>query len=143
MDVTSAILQVVQDSCQCVYGQSEVDGKLFRCFDGSEDSVTYRARLLATAEVGTQSLVSSLEQWAAAGSSVMVERGVALTVDADCSVEISDRLQKEAECGAEQTDEADHTAAVAGAVVGGVLAALIAAAIITTIVIIIVIVMRR
>ena len=142
MDVTSAILQVVQDSCQCAYGQSEVDGELFRCFDGSEDSVTYRARLLATAEVGTQSLVSSLEQWVAAGSSVVVG-GVALTVDAGCSVEISDRLQKEAECGAEQTDETDHTAAVAGAVVGGVLAVLIVAAIITTIVIIIVIVMRR
>ena len=142
MDVTSAILQVVQDSCQCVYGQSEVDGELFRCFDGSEDSVTYRARLLATTEVGTQSLVSSLEQWVAAGSSVVVG-GVALTVDAGCSVEISDRLQKEAECGAEQTDEADHTAVVTGAVVGGVLAVLIVAAIITTLVIIIVIVMRR
>ena len=114
MDVTSAILQVVQDSCQCVYGQSEVDGKLFRCFDGSEDSVTYRARLLATAEVGTQSLVSSLEQWVAAGSSVMVESGP-LMVDSGCSVEISNPQQ--GECGAQ-----NNAAMVAGAMAGGVMA---------------------
>ena len=136
MDVTSAILQVVQDSCQCVYGQSEVDGELFRCFDGSEDSVTYRARLLATAEVGTQSLASSLEQWVAAESSVVVG-GVALTVDAGCSVEISD-LQ-ETECGAEEA-ESDITAVVAGAAAGGGVVVLVAIAVIITA---IVIAMRR
>ena len=108
MDITSAILQVVQDSCQCVYGQSEVDGELFRCFDGSEDSVTYRARLLATAEVDTQSLVSSLEEFVRAGNSVMVE-SAALMVDSDCGVEVSSLRQEE--CGAQSV-----------AVAGGVLA---------------------
>ena len=113
MDITSAILQLVQDSCQCVYGQSEVDGELFRCFDGSEDSVTYRARLLATTEVDTQSLVSSLEEFVRAESSVVVE-SAALMVDSDCSVEVSSLRQEE--CGVQST------AVLAGAVAGGAMA---------------------
>ena len=141
MDITSAILQVVQDSCQCVYGQSEVDGELFRCFDGSEDSVTYRARLLATAEVDTQSLSSYLEEWVAAGSSVVVG-GVVLSVDEDCSGEIADLLQEEEGCRAEGTSS-DSTGVVAGAVVGATVAVLAVATVAVLIIVVIVILKRR
>ena len=138
-DISDAILQLVQGSCQCTYTALNIDGEVFRCFDGAEDSVTYRARVLATVEVDTQSLSSYLEEWVAAGSSVVVG-GVVMSVDEDCSGEIADLLQEEEGCRAEPTSS-DSTGVVAGAVVGAAVAALVVATVI--IIACIVIVKRR
>ena len=95
--------------------------------------------MLATVEVDTQSLSSYLEEWVAAGSSVVVG-GVVLSVDEDCSGEIADLLQEEEGCRAEPTSS-DSTGVVAGAVVGAAVAALVVATVI--IIACIVIVKRR
>ena len=120
MDISSALRQVVRDSCQCRYGQSEIDRKVFHCFKGSENSVTYRARLLATADVDIQSLTSYLEEWVAGGNSIVVE-GVILIVDEDCSVEIADLLQQEEGCTVETASSDINVVAVAVGVGGPVL----------------------
>ena len=137
-DISDAILQLVQSSCQCTYTALNVNGEVFRCFDGAEDSVTYRARVLATVEVDTQSLSSYLEEWVAAGSSVVVE-GFVLSVDEDCSGEIADLLQEEEGCRAQPTSS-DSTGVVAGAVVGTAVAALVVA---TVIILAFVVILRR
>lgn len=113
---------MVQDSCQCSYSLSEVDSELFHCFDRSEESVAYRARLVATAEVDTESIVSSLEEWAA-DRNIIVMGGVLLTAESGC--EISDLMQEEGVCAAKAGSNSKanstkiSTAVMAGAVVGG------------------------
>ena len=123
----------------CAFSTLNIDSEVFLCFDGAEDSITYRARVLATAEVDTRSLSSYLEEWVAAGSSVVVG-GVVLSVDEDCSGEIADLLQEEDGCRAEPTSS-DSTRVVAGTVVGAIIAVLIVATV--AILIIIVILKRR
>ena len=140
-DISDAILQRVQSSCQCTYTALNVNGEVFRCFDGAEGSVTYRARVLATVEVDTQSLSSYLEEWMAAGSSVVVG-GVVLSVDEDCSGEIADLLQEEEGCRAQPTSS-DSTGAVAGAVVGAAVAVLFVATVIILIILAFVVILKR
>ena len=134
MDISSTISQVVQDSCQCRYGQSEIDREVFHCFDGSENSVTYRARLLATADVDIQSLTSYLEEWVAGGNSIVVG-GVNLVVNKDCSVEIADLLQQEEGCTVESARSGINGVAVATSVGGTVLIACTVTVAVVTIVI--------
>ena len=137
-EISDALLQVVQGSCQCALS---IDSEAFRCIDGAEDSVTYQARVLATVEVDTQSLSSYLEEWVAAGSSVVVG-GVVLSVDEDCSGEIADLLQEEEGCRAEPTSS-DSTGVVAGAVVGAAVAVLIVATVIVLTTLAFVVILRR
>ena len=140
-DISDALLQLVQGSCQCTYSALNIDSEVFRCFDGEEDSVTYRARLLATVEVDTQSLSSYLEEWVAAGSSVVVG-GVVLSVDEDCSVEIADLLQEEEGCRAEWTSS-DSTGVVAGAVVGTVAVLVVAIVAVSVTIVALSVIMKR
>jgi len=116
-DISTTLRLVVHESCQCRYGQSEINREMFHCFEGSQNSVTYRARLLATADVDIQSLTSYLEEWVAGGNSVVVE-GVILSVDEDCSAEIADLLQQEEACREEATRR-DNTGVVTAVSVGG------------------------
>ena len=51
---------------------SDVDSELFRCFEGSDGSVTWRARLLATSEVEEDMLSSVLEDWVSGVGSVVL-----------------------------------------------------------------------
>ena len=137
--MSSALHQVVQNSCQCRYGQSEIGREVFHCFEGSQGSVTYRAQLLATADVDIQSLTSYLEEWVAGGNSVVVE-GVILSVDEDCSAEIADLLQQEEACR-EETTRRDNTGVVTAVSVGGTL--LITSTILIAGAIVIVVILRR
>ena len=113
------MLQVVQDSCQCTYGQSNIQSGQFLCFDEMEDNniVTYRAVLLGTAEVNTRALVSSLEEWVATESDVTVG-GLTLTVEGSC--EISD-LQTEEQCADSEDSESDERNTAVMVVAAGVI----------------------
>ena len=85
-------MAVVEEECECTYSIRSIDSELFRCFEGSAGSVTWRARLLATSEVGQNSLSSVLEDWVSGGGSVMVE-GVYLSLVPQCSGQIDQLLQ--------------------------------------------------
>ena len=75
-------VQVVQDMCMCSW--SEADSEFFQCFDGSDGSVTWWARLLATSEVEQDRLFSVLEDCVSGGGNVVVG-GVVLSLVPQCS----------------------------------------------------------
>ena len=137
-DISSAVEQVVQDKCVCSW--SEVDSELFRCFEGSDDSVTWRARLLATSEVEEDRLFSVLEDWVSGGGS-MVVGGVALSLVPQCSRQIDQLLQDQDGCkGSEGGVSAGSSA---GAVAGGIVSALVVVVAITAVVIAALILWKR
>ena len=112
------MLQVIQNSCQCTYGQFNIQNEQFKCFDEMDEMrgiVTYRARLLGTAEVNARALVSSLEEWVAAESSVIVG-GLTLRVEDIC--EISD-LQTEEQCSDESDTKSNERDTAVMAVAAG------------------------
>ena len=133
-DITKAVQQLIEDSCGCVYSLCNIDGAAFRCFAGSERSVTYRARLHATVDVGTASLSTFLREWVSGGNSAVVG-GVTLSVDQDCTVEISDLFEEECERGREEAGS-DSVAAIVGWAFGAVLLVVVVGIVVTTIVII-------
>ena len=116
-----------------------IDKQFFVCYPESPSHVTYRARLEATSEKESGSLISLIEEWVRGGASVIVT-GVLMTVDTDYSVAISSL--NEGECspnvaGDKNSDDGgNNTAIITGAVVAIVL-------IIVTIVVIVFLVAKR
>ena len=117
---------------------SEADSELFRCFDGSDGSVTWRARLLATSEVEEDRLSSVLEDWVSGGGSVVVG-GVALSLVPQCSGQIDQLLQDQDGC----QGGGESAGSNAGAVAGGVVSALVVVAAITAVAIAALILWKR
>ena len=128
----------MQDMCMCSW--SEADSELFRCFEGSDGSVTWRARLLATSEVEEDRLFSVLEDWVSGGGSVVVA-GVALSLVPQCSRQIDQLLQDQDGCQGSEGGESAGSSA--GAVAGGVVSALVVVVAITAVAIAALILWKR
>ena len=122
----------------CVCSWSEADSELFRCFEGSDGSVTWRARLLATSEVEEDMLSSVLEDWVSGGSSVVVG-SVALSLVPQCSGQIDQLLQDQDGC----QGGGESAGSNAGAVAGGIVSALVVVAAITAVAIAALILWKR
>ena len=91
--ITAAVVKQLQTSCaECV--PEIIDNHFFVCYPESPSHVTYRARLEATSERGSDSLVSLIEDWVRGGPGVIVT-GVLMTVDSHCSVAISSLSEEE------------------------------------------------
>ena len=117
---------------------SEADSELFQCFEGSDGSVTWRARLLATSEVEEDRLFSVLEDWVSGGGSVVVG-SVVLSLVPQCSGQIDQLLQDQDGC----QGGGESAGSSAGAVAGGVVSALVVVAAITAVVIAALILWKR
>ena len=83
----------------------------FYCFEGSEQFVTYRSELHATASLPVTSLLSVMEEWVEGGARLTV-RGVALAVDDSCPIALSG-FDDEGCPREEEGDGAVNTAAIA------------------------------
>ena len=126
-------MAVVEEECEYTYSIRSIDSELFRCFDGSAGSVMWRARLLATSEVGQDSLSSVLEDWVSGGGSVMVG-GITLSLVPQCSGQIDQLLQYQDGCqgGGESAGSSGGAVGVVSVLV--VVSAITAVAIAATIV---------
>ena len=128
-------MAVVEEECECTYSIRSIDSELFRCFEGSDSSVTWRARLLATSEVGQDSLSSVLEDWVSGGGSVMVG-GVYLSLVPQCSGQINQLLQDQDGCqggGESAGGSAGGSAGDSGGAVAGVVSGLVVVSVITAV----------
>ena len=122
-DITAAVVEVLQALCGECVSEMVIDNQFFVCYPESPSHVTYRARLEATSERESGSLISLIEEWVRGGASVIVT-GVLMTVDPDCSVAISSL--SEGECSPTTTTIAEDlgvndgktTAVIAGALLG-------------------------
>ena len=118
-------MAVVEEECECTYSIRSIDSELFRCFEGSDSSVTWRARLLATSE---DSLSSVLEDWVSGGGSVMVG-SLNLSIVPQCSGQIDQLLQDQDGC----QGGGESAGSSAGAVAGGVVSVLVVVSVITAV----------
>ena len=125
-------MAVVEEECECTYSIRSIDSELFRCFEGSAGSVTWRARLLGTSEVGQDSLSSVLEDWVSEGGSVMVG-GVTLSLVPQCSGQIDQLLQDQDGCQGGGVSAGSSAGDSGGAVAGGVVSVLVVVSVITAV----------
>ena len=74
-DIANAIIQNINQHCQCgLSGESITDGA-FQCFENSDQQVTFRARLHGTAQVTSSQLLAYLEIFVSqADSTIAVTR---------------------------------------------------------------------
>ena len=121
-------MAVVEEECECTYSIRSIDSELFRCFEGSAGSVTWRARLLGTSEVGQDSLSSVLEDWVSGGGSIVVG-GVTLSLVPQCSGQIDQLLQDQDGC----QGGGESAGSSAGTVAGGVVSVLVVVSVITAV----------
>ena len=106
------------------------------CSDASSHFVTYRSGVSATSDdVGSQMLVSYIEDWVSSGPTVHV-RGTLMKIDNECSVSITsyvDDLCADVATTASEisastsTNNSQQSTDISGAIVGGILSVLVIA----------------
>ena len=75
-DVTAAVLESVQNLCQCGFLRDRITGGEFRCFSASPQTVTYRAMIHGTASTNSSQLISHIEQWTDRGTNLIIQQTV-------------------------------------------------------------------
>ena len=88
-DITNAVVQIINQHCQCGLSAECITEDAFQCFENSEQQVTFRARLCGTAQTNTSLLLAHLETFVSQTDSTIAVQGVRLDVDSSCSVVIN------------------------------------------------------
>ena len=88
-DITNAVVQIINQRCQCGLSAECITEGAFQCFENSDQQVTFRARLCGTAQTNTSLLLAHLETFVSQTDSTIAVQGVRLDVDSSCSVVIN------------------------------------------------------
>ena len=113
-DITSAVVEELNELCQCGVTSDNIDGANFHCFDPSSFYVTYRARLSSTPDTDGHTLVSYLEKWVSGGPSIPIQ-SIRMRIDSDCSVAVEGFDSGECDQTPSQSSTStDNTAATIG-----------------------------
>ena len=127
-DITNAVVQNINQRCQCGLSAECITEGAFQCFDNSEQQqVTFRARLHGTAQVTSSQLLAYLENFAARPDSTIAVQGLRLNVDRSCPIGIDSF--GDPQCSAATT--AENTAAIIGGVVAVIIVVAVTVIIIT------------
>ena len=126
----------VDSRCDCGFTMSHIEDTSFQCFPGSDNAVTYRARLQGTPTYTHSQLIDLIAQWIVEDGLVRVQQ-VLISVDKSCQVGINSFSDPECSSVASGEDGGVDTAVVGG-VVSVIVIALITAVTITVIVIVVV-----
>ena len=88
-DITNAVVQTINQRCQCGLSAECITEDAFQCFENSDQQVTFRARLCGTGQTNTSLLLAHLENFVTQAGSTIAVQGVHLNVDSSCSVVIN------------------------------------------------------
>ena len=135
-DITNAVVQSINQHCQCGLSAECITEGAFQCFENSERQVTFRARLCGTAQTNTSLLLAYLETFVAQTDSTIAVQGVRLDVDSSCSVIINSfgDLQCTMTTASDSTTvagQSDNSAAIIGGVVAVIVVVAVTVIIIT------------
>ena len=86
-DITTAMIVNLNKICKCQMNSSFLLNSRLQCFDESQETVTFRTQLSATALASTTELMSYIEQWIESGDFLL--NGVRLEFNTTCSLQIS------------------------------------------------------
>ena len=123
-DVTAAVLENMQDLCQCGFVRDRITSEAFRCFPASLQAVTYRAILHGTANITSSELISMAEQWTAKGVGIIIQQ-ILLEVDGSCTVALSSIVEEECRKRPQNADSFKSSSNTAGIIGGTVTTAVI------------------
>ena len=134
-DVTNAVVQSINQHCQCGLTAECITESAFQCFENSERQVTFRARLCGIAQTNTSLLLAYLEIFVAQTDSTIAVQGVRLDVDSSCSVIINSFGDPQctmttASDSTTVAAQSDNTAAIIGGVVAVIVVIIVAVTVI-------------
>ena len=97
------IVTEVESGCDCGFTTANIEDASFQCFVGSDNAVTYRARLKGTATHSYLQLIELLVQWIASDGVIRVHQTL-MTVDKACEVAIDSFNDPECNSGSDGRD---------------------------------------
>ena len=115
-----------EERCQCGLTKSHITLPKFRCFDESENAVTFRAILSNTPATVPTEVAAFIMEWLMQGALIAFEF-VFISVDGSCQVIINSILDPE--CN-NPVPGSQSTSVITEAVIGGILLLLIIIAVI-------------
>ena len=133
-DITNAVVQNINQHCQCGLSTEYITESAFQCFPNSEQQVTFRARLHGTAQVTSSQLITYLEAFVSRTDSTIAVQGLRLDVDSSCFIAIN--TFGDPQCTT--TTASDNTAAI----VAGVIAVIVIVVVAVTVIIIVIAVIK-
>ena len=61
--ISGTVVAEVESRCRCGFTSNNILEASFQCFPGSNDAVTYRAKLVETSSFSTSDLIDFISQW--------------------------------------------------------------------------------
>ena len=132
--INISLVNNVEERCQCGFSLSNIMSPKLRCFEESEDAVTYRAEITGTPLAPPSQIASFVEEWLA-GSALISFDFVVIPVDGSCQVIVSSITDPECNTPTEQSGTLT-------AIVGGTIGVIIVLIVILIIVVVIILVVR-
>ena len=71
-DISSAIIDSVENHCQCGFIRDRITDEAFQCTDSASEAVAYAATVHGTAGINSSIFISHIEQWATDGATVTI-----------------------------------------------------------------------
>ena len=128
--INMSLVSNVEERCQCGFSLFNIMSPNFRCFEQSEDAVTYRAEISGTPLALPNQIVSFIEEWLSEGALILFDI-VLVPVDGSCQVVVSSIVDPECNTPIEQ---AGSLAAIVGGAIGGVIVLVVAVIIVIIII---------
>ena len=80
-DIITAVVQNTEKLCQCGFNAEYITEDAFRCFQRSDQQVTFRAKLHETIHGTSVQLIENIQQWVNTTEISVVVQGVRLNID--------------------------------------------------------------
>ena len=135
--INMSLVSNVEERCQCGFSLSNIMSPNFRCFEQSEDAVTYRAEISGTPFALPNQIVSFVEEWLSEGALILFDI-VLVPVDGSCQVVVSSIVNPE--CNRPTLIPAttglmtEELAAIVGGSIGGIIVLVVAVIIVVIII---------
>ena len=71
-DISSAIVDNIENHCQCRFIRDRITDEAFQCTDNGLEAVAYAATVHGTASVNSSILIAHIKQWATDGATVVI-----------------------------------------------------------------------
>ena len=128
-DIADAVVQNINQLCQCELSVEYITESAFQCFANSEQQVTFRARLHGIAQVTSSQLIAYLGTFVFRTDSTIAVQGLRLDVDSSCSIAINT-------FGDPQCPTATTTSDSTAVIIGGVIAVIVVVVVAVTVIVI-------
>ena len=125
-DIANAVVQNINQLCQCGLSVENITESAFQCFANSEQQVTFRARLHGTAQVTSSQLIAYLGTFVFRTDSTIAVQGLRLDVDSSCSIAIN--TFGDPQCST-TTTASDSTAAIISGVIAVIVIVIVVVAV--------------